>query len=172
MNKFLDKLIRYFRVKKIISNIPKNVFKILDIGCGPKPWFFYLRTKNLENIDITAIDKIEYNFISNIPFKFIVYDVENPLPFDENSFDLVTALALIEHLNNRENFLKEIYRILKPEGILLMTTPSRLAKPILEFLAFKLHLIDEKEITDHKYYFNKKEFKNILEKIGFKNIKV
>jgi len=44
----------------------------------------------------------------------------------------------------------------------------KLAKPILEFLAFKLGVIDRDEIADHKQYFNVAELKELLVKCGFR----
>lgn len=67
-------------------------------------------------------------------------------------------LAVIEHLSYPIEMLKEIERVLKPSGILLLTAPSHLAKPVLEFLSYRLHIIDEREIRDHKRYYNKRDF--------------
>jgi ubiquinone/menaquinone biosynthesis C-methylase UbiE len=172
MNKFLDKLIRYFRVKKILPHITKDKTRILDLGCGPRPWFFDLDLSHLKNKEIVAVDKVEYKYPQDVSFQFITSDVENSLPFPNDSFDLITALALIEHLKNYRSFLEEVFRILKPGGYFILTTPSPLAKPVLEFLAFKLHLIDEDSIADHKHYFDKNELKNLLSNAGFKIIDI
>lgn len=78
-------------------------------------------------------------------------------PLDNASVDIVTALAVIEHLHEHEVFVKEIFRVLKPGGICILTTPSPRAKPILEFLAYRLKLISEQDIRDNKHYFDKNE---------------
>jgi len=54
------------------------------------------------------------------------YDIRNPLPYSHNTFDAVYALHIIEHLTLREGemFIKEIFRVLKPEGILRISTPD------------------------------------------------
>ena len=44
--------------------------------------------------------------------------------FPDNHFDLVTAVHLIEHLDDPKAFVKEIYRILKPNGRLMLKTPN------------------------------------------------
>ena len=67
-------------------------------------------------------------------------------------------LAVIEHLSYPIDMLREIERVLVPNGILLLTAPSHLAKPVLEFLSYKLHIVDEREIRDHKRYYNKANF--------------
>lgn len=75
-------------------------------------------------------------------------------------------LAVIEHLSYPDSMLEEIERVLVPNGILLMTAPSHLAKPVLEFLAYKLKIIDELEIRDHKRYYNKRDFIDSISKIS------
>ncbi|WP_300937015.1 class I SAM-dependent methyltransferase [Helicobacter japonicus] len=85
------------------------------------------------------------------------------LPFENESFEVVTLLAVLEHLNYPLDMLREIARVLKPNGILLLTVPSHLAKPVLEFLAYKLKIVSEDEIRDHKTYYNKKDLTNLIQ---------
>ena len=61
--------------------------------------------------------------------------LEHKLPFENESFDIVTMLAVLEHLSYPEDILKEINRILRKDGRLVLTVPSKIAKPILEFMA-------------------------------------
>jgi SAM-dependent methyltransferase len=46
------------------------------------------------------------------------------LPFAPTSFDLVVSFETIEHLTDRTRFLKELHRVLKPDGVLLLSTPN------------------------------------------------
>lgn len=168
MNKILDKIIRFFRFRILFKNLPDNFTALLDIGCGKNPWFFYLNDRKLKNVEITGIDLETPKFETKPPnVEFINAEIKNTLSFKDNEFDLITILAVLEHLDEPEKIIKEIYRILKPNGVLILTTPSKFAKPILEFLAFKLHLIDEDSIASHKNYFDKKILRNILLKTGF-----
>ncbi|STQ86801.1 class I SAM-dependent methyltransferase [Helicobacter muridarum] len=84
------------------------------------------------------------------------------LPFENESFEVVTLLAVLEHLNYPLDMLREIARVLKPNGILLLTVPSHLAKPVLEFLAYRLKIVSEAEIRDHKRYYNKKDLCSLI----------
>ena len=83
-------------------------------------------------------------------------NVENGIPFLNNEIDVITILAVLEHLNNPVFILREIERVLKPGGMLLMTVPSIWSKPVLEFLAFKLGIVDPVQIKAHKTYYNYK----------------
>lgn len=81
--------------------------------------------------------------------------LDEALPFADASFDLVTMLAVLEHLEQERLILREVRRVLKPGGRLVLTVPSVWSKPLLEFLAYRLKLIDEQEIRDHKRYYNR-----------------
>lgn len=87
------------------------------------------------------------------------------LPFERESFEIVTMLAVLEHLNFPIEMLREIERVLVPNGVLLLTVPSRASKPVLEFLAYKLHIIDEREILDHKKYYNKGDLREAISQV-------
>jgi SAM-dependent methyltransferase len=51
-------------------------------------------------------------------------DMTKSLPYDDNSFDGILCSEGIEHIDNQIFLLREFYRILKPEGILIVTTPN------------------------------------------------
>ncbi len=53
-----------------------------------------------------------------------VHDLNLPFPYQPNTFDLIFALEIIEHLFDTDQFLKNIHRILKPQGILILSTPN------------------------------------------------
>ena len=149
-----DKFLRKYRIKMVKSTIEKyNNCRLLDVGCG---WEAKL-LKSIENY-------IEYGI--GIDFKppklktekleTIEATLEKELPFENESFDVVTMLAVLEHLSYAEEILKEIHRVLKNDGRLIITVPSKIAKPILEFLSHKMHIIDRLEIEDHKNIIIKK----------------
>lgn len=49
---------------------------------------------------------------------------EEKLPYADSSFDIVTATEVIEHLEHYRETLREIYRVLKPSGICILSTPN------------------------------------------------
>jgi ubiquinone/menaquinone biosynthesis C-methylase UbiE len=169
LQKPLGWLSSYIRAKKVIYHLPKNVHRVLDIGCGYKPWFFYLNPEAFQELEIIGVDIVQYSYSEKVQFKFVVADVDhsNYLPFSDNCFDLVTSLAVIEHLQDYQSFVKEVYRVLKPGGYFILTTPHISAKPILEFLAFKFRIISREAVADHKQYFDEKKIVQNLEGAGF-----
>ncbi|MGI0059025.1 MAG: methyltransferase domain-containing protein [Nitrosotalea sp.] len=100
---------------------------ILDVGCaaGDLARTFAERGHNVHAIDVLEESiKIAQEF-NNVEGK-TCYEVRDLLknPFPENSFDCVTFLETIEHVENPATYLREFYRILKPGGFLVLSTPN------------------------------------------------
>ena len=144
---------------------------VMDIGCGPHVQLLKEISGQIkEGIGIDP--NVPNNIEGNIKTK--TFFLEKNINQESGSVNVVTAMAILEHLDDPLSISKEIYRILKPGGVYLITTPTWIAKPILEFLSFKLHLVDEPSLREHKRYFWKDELKEILIKSGFRksNIKL
>lgn len=158
-----DRMLSAWRFRKIIRYIPENS-RVLDLGCG---FDGKLIRKVRENISSgVGIDISVNNGNIDSKIKLIAHDLNEKLPFSENDFDVVTSLASLEHLDNPKKMLEEIYFILNPGGILLLTAPATFGKSVLEFLAF-FGLVSKQEIMDHKNYFNKKILSEYCQEIGF-----
>lgn len=164
MNSFLDKLIRWLRFGKVKKYIPKNSL-VCDIGCGSNPYFLK-KISSFIKYGIGLDKNIKEYKDSKIELKNL--EVFKNIPLDGGKFDVVTMMAVLEHLDHPEEALKESFRILKKGGKLILTTPTPLAKSILEILAFRLRLIDKEEIRSHKNYFWTKDIKKMLISAGFK----
>jgi ubiquinone/menaquinone biosynthesis C-methylase UbiE len=154
---------------KKIESAQKNG-RILDIGCGNYPAFLlganfsekYGLDKITQNIDDEILIKQKITLINcNL-------EESGKIPFENGYFDAVTMLAVFEHIipENLVRIHKEIYRVLKPGGIYIMTTPAFWTDYLLRTLA-KLHLISDIEIKDHKGYYNHSKISNILQAAGF-----
>ena len=171
MNSLLDKFLRWRRFREVVRYIPKDSI-VCDIGCGSDAYFLK-KISTLEKLKygIGFDEKIENYKDSKFYFKKI--RISKRIPLEKESCDRVVMLAVLEHLSNPQEILTECFRILKPAGKLILTTPTPLSKPILEFLAFQLRLIDKNEIEDHKNYFQPAEIREMLIGAGFRehNIK-
>ena len=74
-------------------------------------------------------------------------------------------LAVLEHLDHPLEITEEIVRVLKPHGKLILTVPGKRAKPVLEFLSFKLGIVNRAEIEDHKKYYDLEELRDLIRQI-------
>lgn len=63
------------------------------------------------------------------------------LPIKDNRVDCVFMLAVLEHLLMDMFLIDKAVRVLKKGGFFIVTTPTSVAKPVLEFLSYRLHLI-------------------------------
>jgi ubiquinone/menaquinone biosynthesis C-methylase UbiE len=104
--------------------------------------------------------------------RILSMDIDDSLPLEDESVDVVTMLATLEHFDNDKAILLEAKRILKPEGRLFITVPSRNAKWIIHFLAFGIGFISRSEIREHKRYYSSKSLKTLLTSCEFKNINI
>jgi 2-polyprenyl-3-methyl-5-hydroxy-6-metoxy-1,4-benzoquinol methylase len=156
----LEPFLRKMRINKVLPIIKKYPnCKLLDIGCGFN-YKFLLEVEPYISEGYGVDFKVPELKKGKIKTKQIKLD--NKLPFDENSFDFVTMLAVLEHLDHPAEIVREIERVLKPKGKLILTVPSRNAKPVLEFLAYKLKIVNEEEINNHKKYYNYKDLEKLF----------
>jgi len=146
----LDKFIWHMRITQIRRNLPRPVETVADFGCGSSAPLLHTLlekgvTKKAIGIDLNPDFSAETKTLS-----LFKANLNEPLPLKDNSLDAVLSLATLEHLDEPDLHLREIHRTLKPEGTLLLTTPSPRGKPVLEFLAYRLKIIDRREIEDHR----------------------
>lgn len=116
---------RYYDTFLFIQNTPKNT-EILEVGCIPCQFHTLLKCfgYNIQGIDI-APERLKL-FIEKYRLNIQKVDIENErFPFNDDSFGLILFNEVIEHLRlNPFNALKEIHRVLRRGGSLLLSTPN------------------------------------------------
>jgi 2-polyprenyl-3-methyl-5-hydroxy-6-metoxy-1,4-benzoquinol methylase len=109
---------------EIASRFVPTCENLLDIGCGDGALkhFIYHRVKNIFGIDNSELSLIKSKEIYK---KVTLLDLNTQdIPYNDNFFDCVTCLDVIEHILDPVLLLNRIYRILKPNGVLIISTPN------------------------------------------------
>lgn len=132
--------------------------KILDVGCGTGANFKVLSKFG----DVEGVDnkKEALDFCQSKGFKNVFLDNARHLNFQDESFNLLTAFDLLEHLEDDEKALSEFHRVLKKDGFLFILVP---ACPFL--------WSEHDEALGHQRRYSKSELEKKLKKVGFKIIK-
>lgn len=175
------------RLKVVLSFLTKHnsVFqkdakksaKLLDIGCYDGHLALLLKNC-LGNCDAYGVD-IAKKTIALARQKGIhakICDIEKGINFESNLFDYVFAGEIIEHLYDTDFFLREIKRILKPDGILMITTPNFVSLGRRLYYLFGKGMFMEQSFTlpknaaGHIRYFTFETLKELLLLHGFKPI--
>lgn len=119
------------RIKPILTVLKKSKksIKLLDIGCYDGHITILLRDKLGKKCELYGIDvaknSVKLSLQKGIRAKYC--DVATGINFDDNFFDHVFAGEIIEHLYDTDFFMREVERVLKPNGILILTTPNFLS---------------------------------------------
>src|SRR5258706_2355173 len=143
--------LRAQRANKLIPSRLRNG-RVLDIGCGSFPYFL-AHTSFQEKF---AIDQIPLPQSTASELKIESYtldlEVKPRLPFEDNFFEAVTLLAVVEHLDPSlmAVLFKEDYRVLKPQGMVILITPPAWSAGLLKFMA-RISLVSAEEIHEHAY---------------------
>jgi SAM-dependent methyltransferase len=170
---FFEEFLSKKRAQLANSLIPSSVRKgrVLDIGCGSFPYFLST-TSFAQRFGIDGV--IDENILTDKSIKLKQGNIEKEkLPFPDNYFDVVTMLAVFEHISHERLpfVLKEIYRTLKPTGRLIITTPAPWSAPVL-YLLSRISLVSKVEIDDHKHAHTAASIIEILTFSGFVDTKI
>lgn len=121
---------RRLKAEKIEQLLKLSDFKqpiaMLEIGCGSGGISHYFATHPKLNIQVTAIDTHDNRQIHESYKYHSVKDTD--LPFEKDNFDVVITNHVIEHVGQRDaqiQHLKEIRRVLKPNGVGYLAVPNR-----------------------------------------------
>ena len=111
------------------KKLPRSV--VLDEGCGIGQWAISLEKLGFNTVGIDNSSKLLNIAKRNAKkhkakCKFLEADIRN-LPFKNNSFDIVLSAGIIEHVPEIEKCIKEIARVLKKEGYLIIHVPHKIS---------------------------------------------
>ena len=163
--KKLDYVLQEYRYRVVEPFIHEGC-QLLDIGGFDGS--FLVRIKHIIGYGICIDPLIEEKNDGNL--MFIRSSVDRKIPFPDASFDIVTMLAVYEHLGSyRLDLTKEISRVLRNNGLVVLTVPGHAVNTIVHILK-KIRVIDGMSLEQHDD-FNADDTIKIFETSGFKTIR-
>ena len=142
-------------LRQIVLQIrnPQSAIRILDVGCGTGANLEMLaQFGESEGVDVSD-DALEFCKAKGLKAH---KGLAEKLPFEDESFDVVTALDVVEHLDDDISGLKEMNRVLKKDGRTLIFVP-----------AFMWLWGVQDDISNHRIRYTKKQIVERLQKSGF-----
>lgn len=174
------KFLLYNWVRKAVKEARKqhhytSPVRVLDVGCGTGAAVIDLKKIFGRTVEVVGVDVVEmqvdiarnrlkeYGVWSEIHW----YDGEH-LPFSEESVDVIYSSDVLGHVEDVSRWLRELYRVLKPEGSVVMFSESKIGKHAI----IRKYLMEKGVNTDphaefHISLYSKKELRGLLTKSGF-----
>jgi 2-polyprenyl-3-methyl-5-hydroxy-6-metoxy-1,4-benzoquinol methylase len=158
-NKRLQIVFHEFLTKKDLKN---KTF--LEVGCGLG--YFSERALSM-GAKVTGIDvgsKLVKKTKDRVPGGRFLTASAAKLPFKNNTFDIVLCTEVIEHVEFQQKTLKEMFRVLKHGGVLVITTPNRIFKPAFDLLSY----LKIRPYRGNENWIYQWKLKKMLVKLGFR----
>jgi SAM-dependent methyltransferase len=141
---------------------------LLDLGCGTGSNLELLSDRGFEVVGLTLSNE-EAIACSNRGHSVVVADASVRLPFADDSFDVVFASHVLEHLADPWNLLGEVKRVLAPQGVVYAAIPNVVfIKSRLEYLCGRFRYEDSGTLDKtHLRFFDLKSAYQLFESCGF-----
>jgi 2-polyprenyl-3-methyl-5-hydroxy-6-metoxy-1,4-benzoquinol methylase len=162
-------LVRTISLKKklnLINSFSSEEKNLLDVGCGTGDFLQIALDNNWNVSGIEPNDQARK--IANKKTNNSVFEIEQLLKFEANSFDVITLWHVLEHLPNLEEHISVFNNLLKPNGTIIIAVPnykSYDAKHYKEFWAAF-------DAPRHLWHFNKESISKLVSKEFMKVIKI
>ena len=158
---------RHSKLLSIFLPVPPQGLRILEVGVGGEGGMIRLLKDTNDVVGVDA-SQVAVDICQRGGMQVLLSSSDRePLPFEENYFDIVFACEVFEHFSNPQFALEQIQTVLKPQGMLFITTPHpciqhwpRLFYPSLmerpafrEFLLVnKFQVLQESNFETHPFH--------------------
>jgi ubiquinone/menaquinone biosynthesis C-methylase UbiE len=143
--------------------------RVLDLGCGEGDFTAVAQRAGAEAVGVDVAEAaLARARARHRDLDFRLTPIDGPLPLPDNSFDLVWASEVIEHVADTARWLSEVRRVLVPRGRFLLTTPAhgRLRVALGGMERFS------EPLGDHLHLYTRGSLTALLGEFGFGNVDV
>lgn len=139
----------------------KKSGRILDIGCATGEFLHHFKTRGWQTMGIEPADQPRNFAIENYGLE--VKPEESISNLEPESFDVITMWHVLEHVPDLNTRIKQIYRLLKPDGFLLIALPNYLSWEARHYKTYWAGY----DVPRHLYHFTPDTISLLLKKYSF-----
>jgi methionine biosynthesis protein MetW len=145
--------------------------RVLDLGCLGGRISRLIKDQNNDvygvEVNARAAEQAEKRGI-----RVKQFDLNDGIPFEDGFFDVINACEIIEHIYDTKYLLEECHRVLKPDGVLILTTPNlnslkNRIKVLLGGYPALLGAFPEDHFGEHIRVFNLDKIHELADHVGF-----
>lgn len=159
---YISKTIKFGLASAIVNRHAKKDWKILDAGCASGAFLQELSQggyKELYGADYEAYFNWKNSAVKNLVTADFNYQ---NIGYPDNFFDLITAWCVIPHLENPHHFTRDAFRLLKKEGVFILSMPHITAPSNRRFFRKTGEFVHYSEKNDHITFMTPAIFKKTV----------
>jgi SAM-dependent methyltransferase len=143
--------------------------RALDLGCGAGAFTAVMHSAGAHPLGLDVAEAALARARRSYPeLDFRRMPIDGPLPLEDNTFELVWASEVIEHVADTARWLSEVRRVLVPRGRLLLTTPAH-GRVRLAFGGIERY---SPPLGDHLHLYTRRSLSTLLDEFGFGEVAV
>lgn len=151
---------------KLINSVSSNSKNLLDVGCGTGDFLQTAKQNNWKVIGIEPNEKARQ--IANKKTDNSVFEIDQLLKFESQSFDIITLWHVLEHLPKLENHITIFKKLLKPKGTLIIAVPNYKSYDAKHYKQFWAAF----DVPRHLWHFNKTSISKLVGKKSMDVVKI
>lgn len=165
----IDKVTKHFNINNS-SEHPLEGLEILDVGCGGGLISVPICKLGAK---VTALDANENNIKASSEYakkhKLKIEFINNTVENHSGLYDVLLCLEVIEHVGNIKEFVQNLTKLLKPHGMIILSTINRTIKSYFQAIIMAEYILKWIPINTHNYakFVKPSELKNMLENTEF-----
>lgn len=157
------------KVERLTKVVPYVAGDVLDVGCGPAQLIELCDSAIASYTGIEQSPKRVAGLLRKYPqHMFLCRDLDvEPLDLPGN-FDVILLVAVIEHIYNQKHLFRQLAALLKPEGRIVITTPTPFGNDVVHWLGAAVGLFSQDAAHDHIVIYNRRRFQKVARDFGLR----